>query len=62
MAASNTFGSFVATMNPREREVLKELIANCQVDLFAARSEEARLRVVNDLLRDSRAALKPQKK
>ncbi|HXX63878.1 MAG TPA: hypothetical protein VEO56_08780 [Bacteroidota bacterium] len=62
MAAQDTFASYISAITPREREALKDLIITCQADLFAARSEEARLRVVNDFLRDSRSALKVQKK
>ncbi|HUI63517.1 MAG TPA: hypothetical protein VL126_01655 [Bacteroidota bacterium] len=62
MAAQETFASYLSSITPREREALKDLITTTQSDLFAARSEEARLRVVNDFLRDSRSALKVQKK
>jgi hypothetical protein len=62
MAAWDTFAAWTGSLRDHEREPLKELIRNTNEDLLAARSEEARERIVNELLREARETLKPLKK
>jgi hypothetical protein len=62
MAAWDTFTALTESLRDHEREPLKDLIRNTNEDLLAARSEEARVRIVNELLREAREALKPLKK
>ena len=46
MAALDTFESYVRIFSPTEQEALKDSIRETRRDLFAARSEDARLRLV----------------
>ena len=46
MAAMDMFGSYLNSLGNAERKVIEPLIRNEQSDLLAARSEEARLRIV----------------
>jgi hypothetical protein len=62
MAAREMFESFTAALPEREKEMLRDLIAARRVDMLASRSEEARLRVAEEFLREARAVLPPQKK
>ena len=62
MAAWDTFTVLAESLRDNEREPLKDLIRNTNEDLLAARSEEARVRIVNELLREAREAMKPLKK
>lgn len=62
MAAWETFTAVTGALSNQEREPAKDLIMNTNNDLLAARSEEARVRIVNDLIRELREALKPAKK
>ena len=57
MAAIDLFDNYTAGLSVREREQLKGLIDNTGRDLLASRSEEARVRVVNDFIRESHASL-----
>ena len=57
MAASDEFRSFLDMLSAKEREVLNEPIAAWSQDLLAARSEEARLRVVEGCIREARERL-----
>lgn len=61
MAAWDTFTALTGSLSDHEREPLKELIRSTTADLLAARSEEARVRIV-ELLREARETLKPVKK
>lgn len=56
------FESFAAALPERDREALRELIAARRGDMLAARSEEARVRVAEEFMREARAAMKTQKK
>ncbi len=62
MAARDLFESYAASLPDRDREALRELIAARRTDMLAARSEEARVRVAEDFIREARSALKTQKK
>lgn len=62
MAAREMFESFTAALPERERELLRDLIAARRVDMLASRSEEARVRVAEEFMRDARSVLAPQKK
>jgi hypothetical protein len=57
MAAWDAFRAFTKELSPHEHEGLRPLIDNGRTDLFAARSEEARLRIVEELLAEGRARL-----
>ena len=62
MAAREMFESFTAGLPERDREALRELIVARRVDMMAARSEEARVRVAEEFMREARAGMKVQKK
>ena len=62
MAAREMFESFIAALPERDRELLRELIGARRGDMLAARSEEARVRVADEFVRDARTSMKVQKK
>jgi hypothetical protein len=62
MAARDMFESFTAALPERDREILRELIGSRRGDMLAARSEEARVRVAEEFIREARASMKVQKK
>jgi hypothetical protein len=53
MAAVEMFESFLKKVTEKEGQPGTDLIAAARTDLFAARSEEARLRIVNDFIKDA---------
>jgi hypothetical protein len=52
MAAIDKFQNVLATLPNRDREVLKDLIQREWEELLSARSEEARIRLVDAFLTD----------
>jgi hypothetical protein len=62
MAAWDTFNAFTRSLPPHEQDALKETLRNTRADLLAARSEEARVRIVADLAALARDILKPAPK
>ncbi len=62
MGAREMFESFTAALPERDRETLRDLIASRNGDMLAARSEEARVRVAEEFIREARAREKMQKK
>jgi hypothetical protein len=62
MAAMDTFLSVLDSMTPRERDLLQDLVRNQESDLLASRSEEARVRLVNEFIRQVHESLPPHKK
>lgn len=62
MAAREMFESFIAALPERDREILRELIGARRVDMLSARSEEARVRVAEEFIREARTSMKVQKK
>jgi hypothetical protein len=62
MSAWDTFWKVTASLTERERESLKEIIANQRGDLLAARSEDARVRLVTDFVREVRESQKQLKR
>jgi hypothetical protein len=53
MAAWDAFEQFIAALSAAERDALKELIEFQRADLLAARSEEARLRSVEEFINEA---------
>ena len=47
MAALETFDNYIRSFSAMEHESLKDSIRETRTDLFAARSEDARLRLVD---------------
>ncbi len=62
MAAVDLFETYVASLPPKERQAAAETTAARRQDLFAARSEDARIRIVNDYIEDLRELIRPQKR
>ena len=58
MAASDLFEASVNQLSTEERERIKELIANRRQEMFAARSEDARTRIVHEFVKELRERLK----
>jgi hypothetical protein len=58
MAAWNTYRAFLDTLTDRDREFLKDRMKAHEADLFAARSEDARVRLVYTFVSDAKAILK----
>jgi hypothetical protein len=58
MAAWDTFEGITASLSDQERKLLASIIARARSDLFAARSEEARVRIVHEFSREVHTALK----
>jgi hypothetical protein len=58
MAAWNTYRAFLDTLTDRDRELLKDRMKAHEADLFAARSEDARVRLVYTFVSDAKAILK----
>jgi hypothetical protein len=54
MAAQETFENFNASLAPQEREILKDFIRNKRDELLASRSEDARVRLVHECIKDVR--------
>ena len=46
MAATDALERFISSLPERERTTLRSTIQKCRTDLFAARSEDARQRLV----------------
>jgi hypothetical protein len=58
MAAWDTYRAFLETLSHRDREFLKDRMKTHEADLFAARSEDARVRLVHAFIADAKAILK----
>ena len=58
MAAIGSFESFNASLSQHDRELMKEFIAEQRVELLAARSEDARTRIVYDYIQQARELLR----
>lgn len=52
MAATDLFEEFTTTLAEQDHNALKTLISARYADLLAARSEEARVRIVQDLIEE----------
>ncbi|MCC6396749.1 MAG: hypothetical protein IT282_06990 [Bacteroidetes bacterium] len=61
MAATEKFEEYVGGLTSREREALQRVLAHCRAELLAARSEEARVRIVEEFVQDIRDRLVPQR-
>lgn len=55
MAALDLFESVVTELSERERTMLAESLRSWRTDLLAARSEDARVRLVSDFIQEIRA-------
>ena len=54
MAAAELFESVVAELSDRERASLAEALRSWRTDMLAARSEDARVRLVSDFIQEVR--------
>ena len=57
MAAWNTYRAFLETLHDRERELLRDRTRTLEEDLLAARSEDARVRLVHAFMADAKTSL-----
>lgn len=58
MAAIDAFEQFLASLTQEDRALLDGYIRDQRDELFAARSEDARLRIVDEFMREVREQLK----
>jgi hypothetical protein len=56
MAATDTLNEYLRALSEQERGMRQKAIDLCRSEILAARSEEARLRVVHDFIREAAAA------
>ncbi|HXG01554.1 MAG TPA: hypothetical protein VNL69_12230 [Bacteroidota bacterium] len=61
MAAVDAFHRFLSTLSPEDRAQLDGLIREWREELLAARSEEARLRIVQEFIAEARERMKKKK-
>jgi hypothetical protein len=61
MAATNGFETFVEALTADERKVLEPLIRTRREDLLAGRSEDARLRILNEFLVEAKRMMRSSK-
>ena len=54
MAALDLFESIVTELSERERTMLAESLRSWRTDMLAARSEDARVRLVSDFIQEIR--------
>jgi hypothetical protein len=58
MAAVQHFEKFCADLTEKDRRILEDVIRTRRADLLAARSEESRVRIVNEFVNDALEFLK----
>lgn len=61
MAAQDTFDSFNASLSNAERVQLRDFIKVNREELLASRSEDARVRLVHEYIREVHASLSQTK-
>ena len=52
MAAQDTFDSFNASLSDSEREQLRDFVSAKREELLASRSEDARVRLVHEYIKE----------
>ncbi|MCK5573529.1 MAG: hypothetical protein KAJ12_12245 [Bacteroidetes bacterium] len=62
MAASDLFQEFNSRLSDHDRQALTTVIAGKHADLLAARSEEARLRIVQNFIEEVHKLLQNRRK
>lgn len=62
MAATDTLESYIASLSTAERTQVQDLLRLCRTDMFAARSEDARVRLVHDFIHEAHALLRTHRK
>ena len=62
MSAWDSFTSFTASMNEREKSAWESRLNTMRSDLLAARSEDARVRLVTDFVKEVREIVTQGKK
>ncbi|HUI08804.1 MAG TPA: hypothetical protein VL221_00685 [Bacteroidota bacterium] len=62
MAAQDMFDAFTAGLPERDREALRDVIRARREDMLAARSEEARVRLAEAFIRETRALVRTRPK
>jgi len=60
MAATERFEEYIGALAKREREAIQGVLSHFRAELLAARSEEARVRMVEEFVKDIRDRLSPQ--
>jgi hypothetical protein len=61
MSAFDTFHGFNTSLSASERDMLRDLIKTQTEELLAARSEDARVRIVRNYIKDARTFLQHRK-
>jgi len=57
MAASDLFEATLNQLSSNERERVKDFVSSQRKEMFAARSEDARTRIVHDFIKELHARL-----
>ena len=60
MAAKERFEEYIGGLTPRERETVQGVLTHYRAELLVARSEDARVRIVDEFVKDIRDRLGPQ--
>ena len=61
MAATDMFESFLSSLSTDDKEKLKDFIKDQRNEMFAARSEDARVRIASDFIHEVKARLNKHK-
>jgi hypothetical protein len=62
MAAYDSLESFIASLTSANRTLIKDSVKTLRAELLAARSEEARVRLVHEFIREAHDSPGGQKK
>lgn len=58
MAATDSLSSFLSALSDTDKEKLRDMIADIKQQMYAARSEDARVRIVQGFLAEAHEVLK----
>ena len=62
MSATESFEAYAASLTEKERASIRPALVARRTDLMAARSEEARVRIAEDAIREIRDLLRGQRR
>jgi len=62
MSATESFDAYAASLTEKERESVRPALAARRTDLMAARSEEARVRIAEEAMKEIRELLRVQRR
>jgi hypothetical protein len=62
MAAVDFFNEFLKSLTEKDQQVLADLITRTRADLLAARSEDARVRIVEFFIEEAHEGIRSSKR